>query len=101
VTHFTTLDVDQMRDPTLDLGIVELGTIDGLVWIDLSNNGLPSDETLASAALSGITVRLYEMVNGERVFLQELLTDANGEFCFMGLPLGTYQVEYNPADLPE
>jgi|GEM_PF-5315211 len=100
ITHQTTLTTDGQRDPSLDMGIYPLGTIDGTLWIDLSNDGVPFDEALSSLGIAGVPVRVYEIINGERIFLRELVTDANGEFCFMDIPAGTYAVEYDFSDVP-
>jgi|GEM_PF-1230217 len=94
-TPNTALLVDAMRDPTLDMGIYKLGTIDGVFWLDMSNNGSPSDEMLSSAGISGVTIRLYSMESGQPVLFRELVTGPGGEFCFMDVPAGDYRVEYS------
>jgi len=100
ITHSTLLNIDGMRDPTLDLGIYQLGNVDGVIWIDYDNDGEPTEEMLSIVGLSNIRVRLFEMVNGTKSFLRELTTGPTGEFCFMGVPSGTYVVEYLFEDLP-
>jgi protocatechuate 3,4-dioxygenase beta subunit len=79
-------------NPTIDAGVVPLGTIAGVLWVDEDRDGLrqPGEDPLA-----GREVRLLA-ADGSTVAVTT--TDATGAYAFDGLPPGTYTVE---VDTPE
>ena len=52
-------------------------------------------------AIEGVRVYLYRIENGTDVLVDSLLSDENGEFCFMLLPAGQYAVIYDVGMLAE
>jgi hypothetical protein len=78
-----------------NFGLLELGTITGLVVEDLDGDGA------GDANLAGVTVSLYEDTNGDGIgdtLLTSTVTAADGTYSFGSLPLGDYVlVETDPA----
>ncbi|MFN0204079.1 MAG: SdrD B-like domain-containing protein, partial [Bacteroidia bacterium] len=60
------------------------------VWYDLDNNGL---QGTSEAGASGITVTLYNAMNG--LIVGTTVTDATGYYTFVGLAAGDYQVKFS------
>lgn len=73
------------------------GKLQGLVWVDGSNNGSPNDENLTAFAQAGITV-LLQTTTG--VQISSTTTDADGRFCFENLPAGSYIVALDETSVP-
>jgi len=88
------------HDPAM-LTITPFGTIGTTVWIDLSNDGSPSNEQLSELGLEGITVTLYEVVNGVTNEIGTAVTGPNGEYEFVDVPPGDYLVVVDPSSVPE
>lgn len=70
-----------------------LGSIGGTVWRDLNRDGLRGD---GEPPLAGIHVYLLDAA-GERVPGYEAVTDERGAYMFERLTLGTYGVQFEPA----
>lgn len=70
-----------------------LGSIGGTVWRDLDHDGLRGD---GEPPLAGIHVYLLDAA-GERVPGCEAVTDEQGAYMFERLTLGTYGVQFEPA----
>jgi SdrD B-like domain/Secretion system C-terminal sorting domain len=91
------------RDMTVDLGIrnntAGLGSIGDKVWNDVNKDGLQAGEP----GVANVTVRLLDgaglpVNNPATGKPYVVVTDANGNYKFVGLPVGTYTVEF--ANLP-
>jgi len=73
-----------------------LGSIEGVVWHDLSNNGEEGDENLSTSGMSGIRVFLYDEDGNE---VAETITTAGGFYEFPGLVPGDYTVEVDLSSI--
>lgn len=72
-------------------------TISGTVYNDLTGNGLTSDDT----PLAGVTVDLFQIVNGSNVLVNSLVAGSTGQYLFSTGP-GTFLVqEVVPANSTE
>lgn len=63
------------------------GSVSGIMWEDLNNNGLRDSDAEDQSRLSGQTVTLYK-ADGTRV--AQTTTGADGSYRFDGLPQGEY-----------
>jgi len=88
------------HDPAM-LTITPLGSIGDTVWVDLSNDGDPSNEQLSELGLEGVEVYLYEVVNGVSKLVATAITGPNGYYQFDDLKPGDYVVEVDQATVPE
>ncbi len=75
-------------DLSLDLGAFAQGKIGDKVWVDIDGDGVQDD---TEAGVENVTVRL---VNLNRDVLATTITDGQGRYEFVGLPAGTYLVEF-------
>lgn len=73
------------------------GVIGDLIWHDLNGDG---DRDAGESGLEGVTVRLWADTNGNGAYdagvdnlVRTSVTDANGEYTFLGLPDGAYLVD--------
>jgi LPXTG-motif cell wall-anchored protein len=74
------------NDPTIDAGLVEVGAVAGVVFVDKNKNGVQDpDET----PIANVKVKLVD-ANGNVV--AEVLSDSNGKFLFPKVPIGSYTV---------
>ena len=81
-------------DLTLDQGIVppaKPASLGDLVWNDADQDGIQDD---GEDGIAGITVNLYQTVDGTPVKLASSVTDENGMYSFGDLPAGDYWVEF-------
>ena len=77
-----------------DFGYQPLASVTGVVFGDANQNGVyDSGESL----LPGVTVCLYAAADPGTA-LSCVVTDSNGSYTFVGLPLGDYVVKVDPAD---
>jgi protocatechuate 3,4-dioxygenase beta subunit len=77
---------------SVDMGIVPpIGTaaLGNFVWFDLNNDGL---QTLGEPGVQGVMVTLY---NGSGNVVANTITDGNGEYHFVALTPGVYNVEFS------
>lgn len=81
----------------IDAGLGPLATVQGIVWDDVDgdsvNDGLPTE-----AGIQNVTVTLFDDTDTQVGTPQ--MTDANGQYSFVGLGPGTYYVVFSPATLP-
>jgi hypothetical protein len=66
-----------------------LGSISGVVYRDLTGNGLSSDDQ----PMSGVTVQLLRVVHGAATVVTSATSDANGIYRFTNLVAGNYRVQ--------
>ena len=69
------------------------GEIGDRVWHDLNGDGRQGAN---ESGIPNVTVNLFNATTGE--FVTSVVTNAVGEYCFTGLPMSDYYVEY--TDLP-
>jgi len=76
--------------PNVDVGLVEMGSIGGVAWNDVNQNGLFDIE---ESTIPNIKVRLYDSQDN---MVSEVLTSSDGEenFFFSNLRPGGYHMEY-------
>ena len=80
-------------NPRLDAGLVKLVSIGDRVWIDFDRNGEQNSDYALEPGIQGVAVSLYEIVDGEQVFVKHTVTDADGVYFFDDLWPGTdYQI---------
>jgi protocatechuate 3,4-dioxygenase beta subunit len=81
-------------DPTIDAGVIPLGTIAGVLWRDEDRDGL-RDDGEASIAPQQVVLR-----DASGDIVATTTSAADGSYSFTGLPPGTYTVETaTPAGL--
>lgn len=79
----------------LDFGRDNSGRIGDTIFADLNSNG---SQGAGEPGLQGVTVNLYTNPNGsagidgDEVFVESQVTDANGNYLFVGLADANYQV---------
>jgi hypothetical protein len=66
--------------------------LSGWVYLDRNNDGQIafSDQALPDFVLSGVEIKLFQIVNSQEVQLATDLTDDEGRYYFGGLSAGTY-----------
>jgi protocatechuate 3,4-dioxygenase beta subunit len=74
-------------NPTIDAGVIPLGSIGDLVWFDTNGDGLQQP---GEPGIADVTVRL---LNVDGAVIATTTTNANGSYLFDGLPPGSYTVE--------
>jgi len=87
------------EDLTLDMGIVQLAPqvrVGDRIWLDENQNGL---QDAGEPGVSGVTVMLYESMNG--ILLERTVTDADGNYLFDELAPGDYYVQFDLATIPD
>jgi hypothetical protein len=90
--YINALGLDIAKDnPTVDAGLVPVGSIGDYVWLDDDQNGKQDAIELPK---SGVTVRLYVKNGSAWDLVETQVTDNDGKYLFSGLPTGTYQVEF-------
>jgi protocatechuate 3,4-dioxygenase beta subunit len=80
------------NDPTWDLGIsldVEPASVSDRVWFDTNRDGVQDP---GETGVAGVVVRLYDEFGN---LVAETVTDANGDYQFVNLPPGTYQLQFS------
>jgi len=77
-------------DPTV-VGTNSTAAVGSRVWLDLDQDGVQDPE---EGNVVGVTVSLY---GSDGTLIDTVVTDANGEYFFTGLPAGDYYIEF---DLP-
>ncbi len=80
-------------------GVDNVGRIGDTIWNDaegVSANGIYSP-TLGETGLANVTVNLFDSTGA---FVAAQMTDANGNYLFMGLASGTYTVSVVAGTLP-
>lgn len=81
---------------SVDMGLVPpvgSAALGDFVWFDLNNDGL---QTVGEPGVQGVMATLY---NGAGNVVSYTTTDANGEYHFVGLTPGSYNVEF--SNLPQ
>lgn len=68
------------------------GSVSGIMWEDLNNNGLRDSDAEDNTRLSGQTVTLYKK-DGTRV--AKTTTGKDGSYCFDNLPQGEYYLWFS------
>jgi len=92
-------DNNNINNPTIDFGFVSPcdGSIGDMVWHDLNRNGILDT---GEPGIQGVGVKLTGTdVDGNLVSMTDI-TDANGNYLFLGLCEGTYEVEVDLATVP-
>lgn len=89
-TISTATDYPSLRaghiNPTIDAGVIPLGTIGDFVWLDTNGDGLQNG---GEPGIAGLTVTLI-YPDGSTV---STVTDQQGRYLFEDLPPGEYTVE--------
>jgi hypothetical protein len=87
-----------------DFGFTAGGTIGDFVWQDNDTDG---SQDLSEPGIPGVTVQLYNDVNGNGVYdpgtdtwVADDVTDGSGLYEFTGLPAGDYVVVVDTGTLP-
>jgi len=80
------------QDLTLDLGIFGPASLGDKVWLDLNANGSQEE---SEAGIKGVTVTLLDSQGNA---LATTMTDANGQYRFVGLRPGNYSVFFTKPD---
>lgn len=70
-------------------------TLDGVLWLDANGDG--EFDGNAEAGLLGVSVSLYQIVDGESTLVATNLTTSDGRFRFEKLLPGQYQLTHIPA----
>ena len=78
-------------DFTIDAGFYEEASLGDFVWEDLDHDGLQGG---GEPGIEGATVRLFD--GAGMVLIATTVTDADGAYEFIGLPVGDYLVEFTP-----
>jgi protocatechuate 3,4-dioxygenase beta subunit len=78
------------NNPTVDAGLVRLAALGNLVWQDANANGI---QDTGEAGVAGVTVRLLD---ASGAVISTTVTDGNGNYQFVNLLPGSYQVEFIP-----
>ncbi|BAN03690.1 SdrD B-like domain-containing protein [Ilumatobacter coccineus] len=89
-----------------DFGLAGDSSIGDTVWLDLDGDGTINGQEVG---LEGVTVNLtwggpdgiVGGANGADDVVIAVVTDANGNYSFEGLPAGEYVVTVDPASLPD
>jgi len=82
--------ISGQNDPTVDAGLVRLARLGDRVWQDTNANGL---QDTGETGVSGVTVRLLD-AGGSTI--STTVTDGNGNYQFVNLVPGSYQIEFVP-----
>ena len=94
LTSLITIDTSQpiinlqRNNPTIDMGLIAVGSIGDYVWFDTDKDGT---QDAAETGLAGVTVNLLD---AEGKVIVSTTTDANGKYLFSNLSSGTYQVQF-------
>ncbi|MCE9531406.1 MAG: hypothetical protein K8T89_09845 [Planctomycetes bacterium] len=85
----------------VDFGVQGVGSIGDRVWVDINLDGVDTGEP----GISGVTVTAtwsgFDGIPGNADDLTyTTTTDANGNYAFADLPLGSYQVAVDPTTVP-
>jgi serine-aspartate repeat-containing protein C/D/E len=75
-----------MNDPTIDAGLVEVGAVAGVVYVDANRN---KAQDANERPIANVTIELVDMA-GTVVATTE--TDADGKFLIPKVPVGDYTV---------
>ena len=76
----------------VDYGFQQLATIGSTVWVDTNGNGVKDESELG---LENITVQL---IDDKGNVVATTTTDANGQYLFTDVPMGTYDIVITPPD---
>ena len=89
------------EDLTLDAGVYEPASLGDTVWIDVTRDGDPTNESLGALGIPGVTVDLLRILDGVTNAVATTTTSANptnrGYYVFTDLPPGTYVVRVNTS----
>jgi uncharacterized repeat protein (TIGR01451 family) len=89
-----TLTGNEVNDAdSAEVYVRELGSIGNALWHDTNSNGVQDS---GEPPLVGVTV-ILTMPNGTT---QQAVTDANGQYLFTGLEVGTYTITVDSSTLP-
>lgn len=84
-SHLVTLTSGQ-HDPTIDAGIVRLGSIGDLLWWDTNKNGIQD------GGEAGVPRQRVVLLDADGAVVAETTTDENGKYLFENLRPATYVV---------
>ena len=76
---------------SIDAGFFTTATIGNQVWLDEAGGTMNTFDT-GDTPLEGVLVNLWDVSTGTIVASQT--TDINGNYLFLNVPIGTYQVEF-------
>ncbi len=100
-TPLQTVDLpsDNFNNLTIDFGFVSPcdGSIGDLVWHDLNRNGI---QDAGEPGIPNVSVNLTGTDEAGNSVSMTDITDANGNYLFMGLCEGTYVVEVDLTTVP-
>ncbi|MGL5041501.1 MAG: SdrD B-like domain-containing protein, partial [Culicoidibacterales bacterium] len=90
VTDAFTLNVKE-HNTSIDAGLIpRRASIGNYTWLDENRDGLQNN---GEGGLAGVVVSLYAVENGALVFIEEKITDINGQYEFTNLfPTPTYRL---------
>ncbi|NJN84122.1 MAG: hypothetical protein HC802_18830 [Caldilineaceae bacterium] len=78
----------------LDFGRDNPGKVGDTVWNDANGNGVQDG---GETGIPGVTLSLYNITG---TLLDNLVTDSNGNYTFIGLPDGVYTVTVDASTVP-
>ncbi len=84
------------NDLTWDAGLIPLGSLGDLVWIDLNGNGV-LDAAGGETGIPNVTIRLLDNLGN---IIATTTTDADGYYHFIDLTANTYTVQVDVTTLP-
>ncbi len=96
-------------DLTADFGFYQLGSIGDTIFWDTNRDG---EQDWNETGINGVTVRLYNDVDGNKLFsagdtlaatkvtATDPLTNASGKYLFTALPVGNYVVVADTSTIP-
>jgi serine-aspartate repeat-containing protein C/D/E len=81
-----------MNDPSIDAGLVEVGAVAGVVYVDANRN---KAQDVNERPIGNVTL---ELVDKTGTVVATTTTDANGKFLFPKVPVGDYTVKQKQPD---
>lgn len=86
-------------EPAPLIEIEGTGDVEGLLFLDVDENGV-FDPAGGDIAVPGVSLSVRER-SGSTVLASGITTGANGRFVISGLPLGTHEIVFDTASVPD